>query len=169
MQADRSIHDALCVLRCLVKKRFLTPGGGAPEAEASYRLAHWSNELSGVQAYCIKIFSQALEVRMLPNPVERWWGAEFYRQPRPPLFFLQTIPYTLAENAGLNAINIVTELRNKHAAGEKSAGINVRKGAITNIMEENVVVPLLVYTSAISLATECVRMILKIDDIIATR
>jgi hypothetical protein len=72
------------------------------------------------------------------------------------------VPYTLAENAGLSAINMVTELRNRHAAGETSAGINVRKGAITNILEENVVVPCLVYTSAISLATECVRMILKI-------
>jgi len=79
------------------------------------------------------------------------------------------VPYTLAENAGLNAINIVSELRNKHAAGEKNAGINVRKGAVTDILEENVVVPMLVYTSAISLATECVRMILKIDDIVMTR
>lgn len=62
-QADRSIHDALCVLRCLVKKRYLTPGGGAPEAEASFRLAHWSNELPGMQAYCVKAFATALDVR----------------------------------------------------------------------------------------------------------
>jgi hypothetical protein len=61
---------------------------------------------------------------------------------------------------------MVTELRNRHAAGDTAAGINVRKGAITNILEENVVVPCLVYTSAISLATECVRLILKIDDIV---
>lgn len=64
---------------------------------------------------------------------------------------------------------MVTELRNRHAAGEASAGINVRKGAIGDIREENVLVPLLVYTSAISLATECVRMILKIDDMVMTR
>ena len=53
--------------------------------------------------------------------------------------------------------------------GETAAGINVRKGRVTNILEENVLVPLLVHTSAISLATECVRLILKIDDIVVTR
>ena len=62
----------------------------------------------------------------------------------------------------------VTELRNKHAQGEKTAGINVRKGAITNILEENVVQPLLVSTSAVTLASETVRSILKIDDIVNT-
>ena len=70
----------------------------------------------------------------------------------------------LAENAGLNPIAIVTELRNRHARGEKTAGINVRKGMITNILEENVVQPLLVSTSAIALSTETVRMILKIGE-----
>jgi T-complex protein 1 subunit delta len=177
-EADRSIHDALCVLRCLVKKRLLTPGGGAPEAEASYQLAHYANSLSGTQAYCVKQFSQALEVRTAPTALPpptaralRLTALALHRarpsprspsrtpaSPSPP----QVVPYTLAENAGLSAINMVTELRNRHAAGETSAGINVRKGAITNILEENVVVPCLVYTSAISLATECVRMILKI-------
>lgn len=79
------------------------------------------------------------------------------------------IPYTLAENAGLNPIAIVTELRNLHAKGGIHHGINVRKGTVTNILDENVVQPLLVTTSAITLATECVRMILKIDDIVVTR
>lgn len=60
----------------------------------------------------------------------------------------------------------MTELRNRHAQGEKTAGINVRKGAITNILEENVVQPLLVSTSAIHLATETVKSIMKIDDIV---
>nr|GFC34882.1 T-complex protein 1 subunit delta [Tanacetum cinerariifolium] len=82
---------------------------------------------------------------------------------------LEVVPYTLAENAGLNPITIVTELRNRHAQGEINAGINVRKGQITNIWEENVVQPLLVSTSAITLATECVRMVLKIDDIVTVR
>ncbi|KAF7086500.1 hypothetical protein CFC21_089786 [Triticum aestivum] len=138
---DRSLHDALCVIRCLVNKRFLIAGGGAPEIEMSMRLAAWSKELHGMESYCIKEFADALEV----------------------------IPYTLAENAGLNPIAIVTELRNRHAKGEKNTGINVRKGQITNILEENVVQPLLVSTSAISLACECVRMILKIDDIVTAR
>ncbi|CAI5494438.1 unnamed protein product [Closterium sp. Naga37s-1] len=140
-EAERSLHDALCVVRCLVNKRFLIAGGGAPEIEVSRQLAAWSKQLEGKESYCARAFAQALEV----------------------------VPYTLAENAGLNPISIVTELRNKHAEGEVSAGINVRKGAISNMFEENVVQPLLVSTSAISLAAECVRMILKIDDIVITR
>merc|ERR1719454_826486 len=140
-ESERSLHDALCVLRCLGKKRFLTPGGGAPEMQVSYKLSKWANELEGMQQYCVRAFAEAMEV----------------------------VPYTLAENAGLDAIHVVTELRNKHAKGEATMGINVRKGRVTNILEENVLVPLLVHTSAISLATECVRLILKIDDIVVTR
>ena len=89
-----------------------------------------------MDSYCVRAFAEALEV----------------------------IPYTLAENAGLNPIEMVTELRNKHARGETAAGINVRKGQITNMMDENVVQPLLVTTSAITLACECVRMILKVGN-----
>ena len=81
----------------------------------------------------------------------------------------KVIPYTLAENSGLNPISIVTELRNRHAAGEKNAGINVRKGTISNILEENVVQPLLVTTSAVELSSETIRMIMKIDDIVQAR
>ncbi|ESP02281.1 hypothetical protein LOTGIDRAFT_199820 [Lottia gigantea] len=139
-EADRSLHDALCVIRCLVKKKALIAGGGAPEIELSIRLMEYANTLAGMEQYCFRAFAEALEV----------------------------IPFTLAENAGLNPIAAVTELRNRHAEGEKTAGINVRKGAITNILEENVVQPMLVSTSAISLAAECVRCILKIDDIVNT-
>jgi T-complex protein 1 subunit delta len=139
-EADRSIHDALCVIRCLVKERALIAGGAAPEIELSVRLAEYAQSLSGVDQYCIRAFAEALEV----------------------------IPYTLAENAGLNPIATVTELRNRHAQNDVNAGINVRKGLISNILEENVVQPLLVSVSAIRLATETVRSILKIDDIIET-
>jgi len=139
-EADRSIHDALCVIRCLVKKRFIIAGGGAPETEVARELMLHANSLVGADAYCFKAFAEAMEI----------------------------IPYTLAENAGLNPIGTVTELRNRHAQGEKTAGINVRKGAITNILEENVVQPLLVSTSAVTLASETVRSILKIDDIVNT-
>lgn len=78
---------------------------------------------------------------------------------------MEIIPYTLAENAGINPIRMVTELRNRHAAGDSAAGINVRRGAISNMWEEHVVQPLLVNTSEISLSTECVGMILKIGKI----
>lgn len=138
-EAGRSIHDALCVVRCLVRKRALIAGGGAPEIEMALQLAAYSNTLEGVDAYCFRAFAEALEV----------------------------IPSTLAENAGLNPIATVTELRNRHAQGEINAGINVRKGAITDILTENVVQPLLVSTSLITLASETVRSILKIDDIVS--
>lgn len=137
-EAERSLHDALCVIRCLVKKRALICGGGAPEMEVSCKLREMAQSVSGVESYCWQAFAEAMEI----------------------------IPYTLAENAGLSPISTVTELRNRHAKGEKTAGINVRKGHVTNILEENVVQPLLVSTSAIKLAAETVRSILKIDDIL---
>jgi len=140
-EADRSIHDALCVIRCLVKKRAFIAGGGVPEIEIALKLAAHAQTLTGAEAYCTRAFAEALEV----------------------------IPFTLAENAGLNPIATVTELRARHKAGEVSAGINVRKGTITNILEENVVQPLLVSTSAITLAAETVRSLMKIDDIVNTR
>jgi len=140
-EAERSIHDALCVVRCLVKKKALIPGGGAPEAELSLRLAKWAESLSGSNSYCVQAFADALEV----------------------------IPYTLAENAGLHPIKAVTQLRTQHTMGQKYAGINVKQGMVTNMWDLKVIQPLLVSTSSISLATECVRMLLKIDDICASR
>lgn len=112
-------------------------GGGAPEIHVSRLLTDYAHTLKGKEAYCFQAFAEALEV----------------------------IPTTLAENAGLNPISIVTELRNKHALGDRNAGINVKKGIISNILEENVVQPLLVSTSALELATETVALILRIDDI----
>jgi len=140
-EAERSIHDALCVIRCIVKKRFMIAGGGAPEIEISLQLGKWAKTLKGLESYCASAYAEAFEI----------------------------VPYTLAENAGLHPIAIVTELRNKHANGEKTSGINVRKVTISNILEENVVQPLLVSLSAVRLATETVTMILKIDDIVAVR
>ena len=61
-EADRSLHDALCVIRCLVQKRFLICGGGAPEVEVSQQLGKWSRTLSGMEAVCVKAFAEALEV-----------------------------------------------------------------------------------------------------------
>lgn len=137
-EADRSLHDALCVIRCLVKERFLVPGGGAPESDISVKMTAQSQRMEGADAQCFRKFAEALEV----------------------------IPSILAENAGLVPLKTVTELRNRHAKGQLHAGINVRKGWISNIVEENVLQPLLVSTSALSLASECVRSILKIDDIV---
>jgi len=82
---------------------------------------------------------------------------------------LELIPYTLSENAGLDPIVFVTELRNRHNDGERYAGLNIRKNCIMDMEHTEVVQPTLVSDSALTLATECVRMILKIDDIVMTR
>ena len=140
-EADRSVHDALCVVRSLVKRKYMITGGGAPEAECALQLSKWSKTLTGVRSYCVRAFAEALEI----------------------------IPYTLAENAGMNPIRIVTELRNRHANGDKYSGINVKVGEISNMWDLKIIQPLLVNTSEIALSTECVGMILKIDDLVAIR
>lgn len=140
-EAERSLHDALCVVRSLVKMRYIIAGGGAPEIELSLALSKYAKELTGKESYCVRAFAEALEI----------------------------IPYTLAENAGLHAIAVVTDLRNKHVSGETTAGINAKSGEITDMKEENVLQPLLVTSNALHMATETVVMILKIDDLVYTR
>jgi len=140
-EADRSIHDALCVIRSIVKERRLITGGSSPEIEVALALEAEAKNRTGMDSFIFKAFAESFEV----------------------------IPYTLAENAGLNPIAIVTDLRNKHASGHKTFGINIKKGAVTCMKEEGVIQPLLVATSAIKLAAETVAMILKIDDVILVR
>ena len=140
-EAERSIHDALCVIRCLVKERALIAGGGAPEIEVSRVLMKESTKLAGVEHFVYQEFAEALEV----------------------------VPTTLAENAGLNPINVVTDLRNRHENGERNAGISVRRSGTSNTFDEHVLQPVLVTQSAITLASECVKSILRIDDIAISR
>jgi T-complex protein 1 subunit delta len=140
-EAARSLHDAQCVVRCLVQQRALTAGGGAAEAEISLRLQEHAVTLTGKDAYCFAAYAEAISV----------------------------IPYTLAENAGMKPIEVVTELRARHSAGNAAMGINVKKCIVSDMLELNVVQPLLVTTSAIRLATETVAMILKIDDLIVVQ
>lgn len=140
-ETERSLHDALCVVRSLVKKKALIAGGAAPEMEVSQKLLQWARTIGGINAVCIEHYAEALEL----------------------------VPYTLAENAGMKPVEIVTKLRAAHANGEKFAGINVKKGEITDIYKEGVVQPLLVSVSCFKMATETVRMILKIDDVVLVR
>ena len=101
-EADRSLHDALCVVRALVKERSLVNGGACVEMEIAHQLQKYSRELSGSDSYVTRAYGEALEL----------------------------IPYTLAENAGLDPIVFVTELRNRHSEGEQFAGLNIRKSTI---------------------------------------
>ncbi len=98
-EAERSIHDALCVVRSLVKKPSMVPGGSAVEIELAQKLGMFALEQPGINSYIINAYAQAFEV----------------------------IPYTLAENAGLSPINVVTELKNRHAKGEKFLGLDIKK------------------------------------------
>jgi len=140
-EAERSLHDALCVVRCLVKEKFLIAGGSAPECSVSYQLGKFARTLNSQKGYCIKAFAEALEV----------------------------IPYTLAENAGLSPVKITSALRKLHASGQHHMGINIKKGAVTDMWEERVIQPLLVTMSAIKLAAETCVMLMKIDDIVSVR
>jgi T-complex protein 1 subunit delta len=125
-----------------IKNRALIAGGGAPEIEIAQSLAKQARALTGTEAICWKAFADAMEV----------------------------IPTTLAENAGLNSIKVVTDLRHRHEYGEKNAGVSIKSGGVkSNIAEENVLQPLLVSTSAVELAAETVKMILRIDDIALSR
>lgn len=141
-ETERSLHDAHCAIRSLVKKKALLAGGGAPETEIAHQLSIEARQLSGTESICWKAFADAMEV----------------------------IPTTLAENAGLNSIKVVTDLRHRHAQDRKNAGISIKSGGVKDdIAEENVLQPLLVSTSAIELAAETVKMILRIDDIALSR
>jgi len=140
-ETERSLHDALCVVRSLCKKPSIVAGGSAVEIELSQKLATFAVEQPGIYSYVVDAYAQALEI----------------------------IPYTLAENAGLSPINVVTELKNRHIKGEKFLGLDIKKGALVDTLKEKIIQPALVTTSAITLATECVRSILKIDDIVLVR
>lgn len=142
-EADRSIHDALCVLRCIVKNRGIIPGGGAIEIELWRQLEEYADATDkGALSMVIKAYAEALEI----------------------------IPSTLAENCGLSPIKMVTELRNKHKKGLLFSGIKARTGQIVdNALEHKIMQPALVSVSALTLATEVSRMILKIDDILDSR
>jgi T-complex protein 1 subunit delta len=140
-EAERSLHDALCVVRSLVKEKYLMVGGSAPEIEVALGLEAESKLRTGMDSFIFRRYGEAFEV----------------------------IPYTLAENAGLHPIAIVTDLRAKHASGLKTHGINIKKGIVSDMKELGVVQPLLVSTSAIKLATETVAIIMKIDDVILVR
>mmetsp|Transcript_4398 Transcript_4398/g.8520 ORF Transcript_4398/g.8520 Transcript_4398/m.8520 type:complete len:268 (+) Transcript_4398:858-1661(+) len=137
-EAVRSFHDALCVIRSLVRRRFLLGGGGSVEIEISTILKQFSKSITGLDSYCINAFAGTLEI----------------------------IPYTISENAGLEPIETVSTLRKKHKEGKKFIGIDARKGVLTNMLKENIVSPLLVSTSIFNVSIEFAIQILKIDNIL---
>jgi thermosome len=138
-EAERSLHDALCVIRDLIEDPRIVAGGGAPELEMSTIIRKYAETFPGKEQLAIKIFAEALE----------------------------TIPATLAENAGLQPIDVISELRSRHDAGETWAGIEVRGGKVQDMSKIGVFEPLTVKKQIIKSANDAASMILKIDDIIA--
>jgi len=138
-EAERSLHDALCVVRDVVEEPKIVAGGGAPELEVSRMLKKYAETLPGREQLAVKSFAEALEA----------------------------IPITLTENAGLDPIDILSELRAKHEKGEKWNGIEVHSGKVQDMTEAGVFEPLSVKKQIIKSATEAASMILKIDDVIA--
>ncbi len=139
-EAERSIHDALCVIRDVVEKPKVVAGGGAPEMEVASRLKEWAEGLSGRVQLAALNFAEALEV----------------------------MPITLAENAGMDPIDVAVELRARHEKGEKWAGVDVFSGEVKDMTKLDVYEPLVVKEQIIKSASEAASMILRIDDVIAS-
>lgn len=139
-EAERSIHDALCVIRDLLREPKIVAGGSAPELEMANGLKKYAETLPGREQLAVRIFAEALE----------------------------SITITLAENAGLDPINILSDLRSRHEKGETWAGIEVNQGVVQDMTKAGVFEPLAVKKQIIKSANEAASMILKIDDVIAS-
>jgi chaperonin GroEL (HSP60 family) len=138
-EAERSIHDALCVVRDVVEEPKVVAGGGAPELEIARGLRKYAESLPGREQLAVMAFAEALEI----------------------------IPTTLTENAGLDPIDILSDLRSRHEKGEIWAGIEVVAGKIQDMSKAGVFEPLAVKKQIIKSGTEASSMLLKIDDVIA--
>jgi len=138
-EAERSVHDALCVVRDVVQEPKILAGGGAPEIEVAKALREYAESLPGREQLAVQSFAEAIEV----------------------------VPVTLAENAGLDPIDILSDLRAAHEKGETWAGVDVFEGKVNDMEKLEVYEPLAVKKQVIKSATEAATMILKIDDVIA--
>ena len=140
-EVERSLKDAIKVCKAAIESGKVVAGGGAPEIEVSLRLKEWAPTLGGREQLAAEAFASAMEI----------------------------IPRALAENAGLDPIDILVELRKAHEAGKTTYGVNVFEGKVVDMKEAGVLEPLTVKKQAISSATEVAIMILRIDDVIAAK
>ncbi len=138
-EADRSIHDALMVVKDVIEKPSIVGGGGAPESFVASHLKDWADSFDGREQLAIKKYAEALE----------------------------SIPLTIAENAGMDPIDTMVTLRAQQSQGHKWTGIDAKKGKIADMFSQDIVEPLIVKEQIIKSATEAACMILRIDDVIA--
>src|SRR5881398_3260480 len=141
-EAERSLHDALCVVRNALEDGKIVAGGGAPEAELSKRLKDFATKAGGREQLAIRAFADALEA----------------------------IPVAIAQNAGIDPIDIMVDLRAKHnTPANKWFGVNVYTGKTADMWKLNIVEPLRVKKQVVRSATEAVTMLLRVDDVIASK
>ncbi|MEM2464176.1 MAG: thermosome subunit beta [Candidatus Bathyarchaeia archaeon] len=139
-EAERAMHDALSVVSDVIERPKIVPGGGAIETELAKELRKYAAQIGGREQLAIESFAEALEI----------------------------IPKTLAENAGLEPIDIMVELKAAHEKPDGFAyGVDVFSGKVVNMLEKGVIEPLIVKEQAIKSAAEVASMILRIDDVIA--
>ena len=139
-EAERAMHDALSVVADVFEKNKIVVGGGAVEAEVAKELRKYAVQVGGREQLAIEAFAEAVE----------------------------TIPKTLAENAGLEQIDIMVELRSAHEKADGHLmGVDVFEGKVANLWDKGVIEPLSVKEQAIKSAAEAAAMILRIDDVIA--
>ena len=141
-EAERTMRDALSVISDVMELNKIVPGGGAIETELAKDLRDYAKKVGGREQLAIEAFADALEV----------------------------IPKTLAQNAGLDPLDILVSLRAAHEKADGFAmGVNVFEGGIVNMLEKGVIEPLAVKKQAIKSAVEAASMILRIDDVIAAK
>ena len=140
-EVERAIEDALGDLASALKDSRVVAGGGAIEIELNKRLMEYSTTLKGRERLAVEEFARALEF----------------------------IPTTLAENAGLDPIDILTELKGSHDAGNRNFGLNLFANSIEDNLLHGIIEPMKIKEQAISSATEVAIMVLRIDDVIAAR
>ena len=139
-EVERALKDGLGDVVCSLQSGLVVPGGGAIEIELARKLREFGQSLSGREQLAVEEFASALEF----------------------------IPTTLAENAGMDPIDVLTELRSRHDSGERNAGLNLFSNKIENVLEAKIIEPLKIKSQAISSASEVAIMILRIDDVIAS-
>jgi thermosome len=138
-EAERALNDAIMNVINIVDDNRFVPGGGAVEVELAKAVREEASKYPGKEQLAMLAFAEALEI----------------------------IPKTLAENAGLDPIDIMTALRNKHAENGISYGINLMTGKVDDMFQVGVIEPLKVKVQALKSSFEASAMILRIDDVIA--
>jgi len=139
-EVERSIHDSLMVVKDVMELPSIVAGGGSPETYAATKIRSWAKSLEGREQLAAEKFADALEA----------------------------IPLALAENAGMDPIDTLTNLRSNQIKGEKWFGIDVMKAKVGNMKTSDIIEPLAVKQQIVSAASEAACMILRIDDVIAT-